>query len=235
MKPIFIISILLLFPIFQLFSQEFGLNISYSSFRPLNHIIDRYNETRPWLNKEMGNIHMLPGISVAWGVNSWDEKSSFEIFSWKSSRATVESKGQSEEFRKLRFKMTTLSIVGAGFYFINGNKFKIGIGTRPAELSLIRVKSKTDSSDKYETLLKSNGFMGIPTSASSTLYLDFMTKISDSGAFKVKFYWQFGWWKNEEMIYVNKAINPLTVNDTYQSQEMGLNNIGVQLLFTNIK
>ncbi|HRZ42977.1 MAG TPA: hypothetical protein P5228_09790 [Bacteroidales bacterium] len=220
----------------NLYAQDFGLSLAYAPMRPLNHIIDRYNDTRPWLDEQMPNIRYLPGFTFSFGVSEWDDDVSMELFAWKYQRQTVSSGYGGTGYRKLRVRMTTLSIVGGAWYPVRNDRYKLGLGARPVELSIFKVKGKTQDDAKWQVHFASPAFLFIPLSASSTVFVEYLRRMKDPrSAWKLRLYWQAPWWQGQDMIFVNQALNPGTYNDTWQNQEMGIGNIGLQLLITGGK
>lgn len=220
----------------SLSAQDIGFSWAYAPMRPLNHIIDRYNDTRPWLDKQMPNIRYLPGFTFSLGVAEWDEATSLEAFSWKYQRQTVSSGFGANDYRKLRVRMTTLSLVGGAWYPLRNDAYKIGIGSRPIEFSILKIKGKTMDDDKWQVHYASPVVLFIPLEASTTVYLEFLKRMSNhSSAWKLRFYWQMPWWSDMDMIFVNKELNPDVYNETWHNQQMGIGNFGLQLLITGGK
>lgn len=68
----FVLSALLLTFYFSCFSQpylnfEIGYNANFGSPKGVNYIVNRYNETRNYLNKEMTPFNNLDGLTVSFG------------------------------------------------------------------------------------------------------------------------------------------------------------------------
>ncbi len=216
-----------------LHAQDLGLSLAYAPMRPLNHIIDRYNDTRPWIDEPMSHIRFLPGFTFSLGVSNWDDAFGYEAFAWKYQRQTVSSGYGGTGYRKLRVRMTTLSIIGGTWFPVKNDTYKLGLGVRPVELSIFKVKGKTQADEKWQVHFASPVVLFIPLSASSTVFVEYLRRMKDSRtAWKVRLYWQAPWWQGQEMIYVNQVLNPGTYNDTWQDQEMGIGNIGLQFLIT---
>jgi hypothetical protein len=213
-------------------AQSFGLNMPYVGFRPLNHIIDRYNDSRPWLDNEMNNIHLMPGLTFAVGSHAWDDKVGIYLMAWRIAGRTVESQGQ-DHWRKLRVRMSTFSIMGGAFTCYQNESLRIAVGTFPVELTNFRVKTKTDTSeDGYEMLWRSTNILGIPINASSTFFIDFGSPFGDKQIITLRAFAKLAWWDDEKLIYVNDALNPLQPNTMLQRQEMGTSHFGFQLLIS---
>ena len=213
-------------------AQNFGLHMPVVGFRPLNHIIDRYNDSRPWLDDEMENIHLMPGLTVGLGGHPWDEDVGLYLLAWRIAGRTVEAEGN-DHWRKVRVRMSTLSIMGGAYTFFQRSAFRAAIGVFPVELTNFRVKSKTDESeDGYELLWKSSNFLGVPINASSTFFLDLGSPLGEEQILTFRLFANLAWWQDEKLIYVNEELNPLPPNTMLQRQEMGTSHFGIQLLIS---
>ena len=71
MKKTFLISLFVSFSLFLRAEVGYlgaGWNFSSGSFKNFNYVIDRYNETRDYLNDDMDKLHYNGGITIDFGV-----------------------------------------------------------------------------------------------------------------------------------------------------------------------
>jgi hypothetical protein len=216
------------------FTQHVGFTLATPRWIAMDHIVDRYNATRPWLDKELKQVHTLPGFQFGLGSMSLNEKSSFglDLFRYQFIRSTARAEF-GESFRELRVSLSTFSFTGFQWFPINRSKFAVGIGTYPVELSVYKVRSRTDLEPTFETIYKTFTFIGIPTNASSTFTLDLLYKGSNESKLGVslRLYYSLFWFIDDTMIFVNQELNPNTFVEHHQEQTIRNSHGGVQLLF----
>jgi hypothetical protein len=222
-------ALLLLLP-YGAFAQAIGFTAALPKWSALNHIIERYNASRPWLDNELNEIHYLPGITFSMGVHQWDARVSMDVFKFSFTRQTVKAK-ENDQTRHLRVKYSTFSIIGGQFYPVLKNNFRMGLGAYPVELNYFKVKGKTSTENKWETYYTDTRFFGLTNLASSTFHLDLDLKLNDDAHLKARLYYQWCWFKDEEILPINRELNPNTYNDTYQSLTLDNSHIGFSLIY----
>jgi hypothetical protein len=214
-------------------SQNVGLVFATPRWAALDHIVERYNATRPWLDQQMKPLHTLPGFQFSLGSKSFNEKQGvgLEFLRFQYIGRTVEATGNGGS-RELRASLSTLSVFGYQWFFVNKPKFALGVGAFPVELSIFKVKSKTNADEKFETLHRSFTFIGVPSNASSTFSLDLLAKGNAKGkiAPSIRFYYSLFWFIDDSMIFVNADLNPDTFTEHHQKQILRNSHGGVQLL-----
>lgn len=213
------------------FSQHFGLNTSFTShWTALNHTVERYNATRPWLDEEMKPFNTLFGFDVGFGSNTWDSKVGIDLFRWKWSRATQQASA-GEQFRELRIKLGTFSLSGFSFYPWKTERFRFGIGCYPVEVSRSKISTRTHESDKFEVLYKPIVLMNlIPSDASSTFHINFYARSKGKATLHIRAFYELHWFEGEEIKPVHDQINPDTKDIFHNTLTLKYNHFGVQLL-----
>lgn len=232
MKKIYAIVLLLCVGYALQAQMSIGLSFATPGWRPLNTVIDRYNNLRPWLDKEMGNIGFMPGWTIAPGFVSEDGKIAFQICSLRKSSTRVTAKGADAQ-RDLSVRLWTFSVMDATYYPIRLGRFSIGGGVQPVEISRLKIRGRVDDG-KFETYWKSPAFSNLfLTNASSTLHADMRYKVGEkNAALHFRLYWMLSWFNDEHMVFVNDKLNGSSISgNTYSTQNMGCSHIGFQLLY----
>jgi len=206
-------------------STGIGYNASFVNPKAANVVIDRYNETRPWLTEEMNHIRFMDGLS-------WNGTATigFILFDLNYNRrvAVVSAKGDSGYGmmqRDIKIKDGSFGI-GLGINVIESNP-TIGLGF-DADFGLLTFKSRsyyTESSDKgefeeFESSLSSGG----------TIWLQFMFGSESEGiglAFRPYYHFDFLPYNYE---WFNEGINPDTYYYDRYDQTGKSNHVGIQLL-----
>lgn len=219
------------------FSQHIGLTFATPRWIALDHIVERYNATRPWLDQEMKQLHTLPGFQIGLGSLDLKEKMGvgLELLRFQYVRKTVRAEF-GESYRELRASLSTLSISGFQWYPINKEKFAIGIGAYPVEVSVFKVRSRTDLEPKFETFHKTFTFLGLPNNASTTFKMDFLFKSSSKSrlGLSLRMYYSLFWFTEDSMIFVNEELNPQTFSEHHQEQIIRNSHGGFQILLNFI-
>ncbi|GAB4133640.1 MAG: hypothetical protein Fur0041_06040 [Bacteroidia bacterium] len=211
-------------------AQALGINLATPQWYSINHIIERYNETRPWLDNKMNEIHYVPGINFSFLGDEWDSRWAVELFRYQYMRRSVSASGNNDK-RTLIFTCNSFSIAGGTFYPVKGEKLRFGIGAYPMELHRFKFKSKLKSTDTKETLFKSSVFFGIPIVASSTVHADLSVKLNDKRNMTFRVYYLLDWFQDEDILPVNSSINPNTYETHYQSQIFNMSHLGFTILY----
>ncbi len=106
-----------------------GLNLSFVQSEDLNSIVKRYNETRPWLSKEMKDIKTELGLSLEVGgfFNHLYLDFDYTTRKQKTLAQGTPNVNTSVGRRELRLKQNTYGI-GMGILFNVGYSFQLIIG-----------------------------------------------------------------------------------------------------------
>lgn len=234
MKKTYTLLFVLLAALTMQAQTSIGLSFAMPTWRPLNSIIDRYNDTRPWLDKEMGNVHFMPGYNISFGLAPKDSKFAFQFIALRKSSGRFTSKGNDDK-RDLSVRLWTVSIFDFTYYPLRLGRFNAGFGLMPIELSRLKIRGRVND-DKFETYWKSNALAGLfLTNASSTPHIDVRYRLSDerSTYLQLRLYWMLSWWGDEHMVFVNDKINSYAASaNHYSTQNQGCSHIGLQVLLS---
>ena len=226
--------LLLVFATYLVQAQtSIGLSFATPSWRPLNSVIDRYNNLRPWLDKDMGNIGFMPGFTVSFGLAPSKGKFAFQALTLRKSSQRVTAKGNDDK-RDLSVRLWTLSIFDFTYYPVTIGRLSLGLGAYPIELSRLKIRGRVND-DKFETYWKSPTVATFfLTNASSTPHIDLRYRLNPDKNTHLHFrmYWMLSWWGDEHMVFVNDKINsPAVAANQYSTQNMRCSHIGMQFLF----
>lgn len=208
-----------------------GLSFATPRWEALNSIVNRYNTARPWLDNEMGNPSFMPGFTASFGVKSKKDKLAIQLIAYRRNSTRLTAKGADQK-RDLSIRLWTVSIFDATYFGVNKNRYKIGLGGSPTELSRLKLRTRVND-DKFQTIYKSPAFLDLfLTNASSTLHTDFVWYYGKERKANIHFrlYYTLGWFNDEELIYANEAINPSLADYHYANQVMGIGHLGFQVL-----
>lgn len=234
MRKVYLMLLLLVFALFAKAQMSVGLSFAMPTWRPLNSVIDRYNNTRPWLDKEMGNVHFMPGWTIAPGVTFGNGKLACQFASIRKSSARVTAKGNDDK-RDLSIRMWTFSLIDFTYYPISLGRFSLGAGAQPIEISRLKIRGRVND-DKFEEYWKTPALANLFISnASSTLHVDFRYRIHAEKQRYLQFrlYYMLSWWHDEHMVFVNDKLNgSAAANNHYATQNQGLNHMGLQILLS---
>lgn len=203
-----------------------GFNLGFPKIDSLNYIIDRYNETRTWLDNELDQIKYTKGLVISTG--GVVEGMLFDI-NWVGRNKTVIAEGiqpinSQPAQRELKFKMNTITF-GYGMTIGSPN---IGLGLT-TDIGIIKVLTRvsdpaTIKDLEFEQILNQ-------WSVGSTIYLQLiLADMSNAGiGIILRPYYQFPWFLTD-FVDVNNAINPATSwNDPWQINSRA-SSFGVQLI-----
>lgn len=234
MRKANLVLLLLVFTLFAKAQMSVGLSFAMPTWRPLNSIIDRYNGARPWLDKEMGNVHFMPGWTIAPGATFGNGKFACQFMSLRKSSARVTAKGNDDK-RDLSVRMWSVSLIDMTYYPLNLGRFSIGAGLQPIEFSRLKIRGRVND-DKFDTYWKTPALLGLFLSnASSTPHIDFRYRLKeDKNRFlQFRLYYMLSWWHDEHLVFVNDKLNgSATANNHYATQNQGLNHMGLQILLS---
>lgn len=207
-----------------------GASFAMPRWRPLNSIIDRYNNARPWLDKEMGNVHFMPGYTASFG--RMGEKFAFQALGFRKSSVRLTAKGNDDK-RVMNVKLWTLSITDFTYYPLRFGKMKVGVGTSPVEMSRLKISGRINDEDRL-TYYKSKALFDLfLINASSTFHVDFVYKFNPERKMFVqaRLYAMVSWFNDERLVFVNDALNGLAYSSNhYATQNSGCNHIGLQIM-----
>lgn len=134
-------------------SQDLSIGLRTIRFynQSLNNMIDQYNDTRPWLKNKLNKQHFISGITGKVEFEILDSERFFWIFSISYLRNQSKAKGTTpngEEFtRSLKSRVFEIGLIGASYYPISNEKWKIGLGINLFTASWYNILSKINTND----------------------------------------------------------------------------------------
>jgi hypothetical protein len=233
MKRIAVIFLFLLIQCSVVNSQSqywlgFGFNMSrFNMKNGLNYVIDRYNDTRPFLSDEMHHVHYADGLAFSMGTNV----DRFMIdFGYNGKIKTVSAKGNygaGNMQRDIRFKNKVYSI-GMGYAFANTRNASIVFGCS-FDFGRLKIDTRVDETNKIEDAKYSSIINDL--SVGNTFFMQFFVGAGRHGgvALIIRPYYSINYLKYD-FSTVNEAINPATyLNDPY-TLEGGISNFGLSII-----
>jgi hypothetical protein len=198
----------------------FGYNAGLSgSQKTVNHFVNDYNNSRPWLDQKMNKQDYVQGITLSWGLGS--DNIFFDLmYSNKYSAHTALGTPSSGTLvrRDVRFTFNTASFA---LYFINPDKKNFRGPGISLDIGKIRQKTRTGDPGNIESQKYSD--IGISSSIGATLCYNYKLKIVRGVFLGFRPYIQY--LKSQADIYVmSKSVNNLV----YSGRLDGLN-YGLQL------
>lgn len=185
-----------------------GYNLGFAKYDSLNYVIDRYNETRNFLDKEMDHITFPNGFAFSLGGST---NNVIYDFAWIGKHQTVGAEGIDGTgvltHRDLKFRWNTFNI---GLGFGGGRSSRIGAGFS-VDVGYLKMFTRVGPADEVSSmdysLVKKELLLG------SSVFLHLLVAASDRVGFILKPYYQFPYWR-VDMINVNSSINTKTyIND----------------------
>jgi hypothetical protein len=228
------------------FSQD--LSIGFRSIKlttpSLNNVINHYNETRPWLKNKLNKHHFVSGISTKLELNILDSDDFFMIFSMSYLRNKSKAKGTTPggvDFkRRVRSQIFDLGLIGASYYPINNEEWKLGIGLNMFNATWYNVHSKVNTNE--------DGWVKYTTDPTNK---DLITKVFTTNAFSssieinLKYNVQDKFWltlcvhaqreyidNDFDLFKLKRDLNPSTYNQSIHDLRTSINNWGVTLYFS---
>lgn len=203
-----ILSSILLFSSFTGFSQlyvnfEIGYNAQFGNPKGINYIVDRYNETRNYLDQEMKSFNNLDGLTASFGFvyGAYIDLG----FIGRGQRREATGTYNGEKFtRHLRVRNHGMSL-GIGIPLIS-DEIKIIPGTR-VDFTFPRISTKIIR-ENPDPLSDEDEWTDIYT-GTSTYIAPFIKIII--GPVNFEPYYAFGERKLGDIAVVNQKLNP----DTY--------------------
>lgn len=237
-KRIFLIAIAFMLAMPAAFSQTFhllgglGFNASRGSYRGLNFVLDRYNQTRQGqagaakVNAQMGNINLQTGIGWQFGLLVLpDEDEGLLLYTGinrigraGSTYATVTNINGGSDRRDVRFTANSVN-----FELGLGGRYDYYMGMVGGSLDLITTKAYTKiNGGDYKNVMKDDA-IGL------SFFIDFSVSVSEYVAVGIKPYWQMVIIETD-FTDLNRAINPATYSrDDYSDASSSTSNFGAQL------
>ncbi len=217
----------LLFPQFKYFSLGYNGNMFTSS--NLDYVIDRYNETRVYLDETMAYPHYLDGFDVHIGVNG---KVLVDVgYTWRSSMvfaSGIDITGI-EQQRDLKYKFGAFDI-GLGIQVIDaGTKVAIGFNqTVGSEKVYTRVGPASDISETDYSLVFNKFNPGCDA------FIQILIPFSEKAGLILKPYYHFSYIATD-YAELNDEINPATslLDDPVLESKAGGFGASLMLTFLN--
>lgn len=241
MKKIFLITILNLISLQSIYSQyrddyfylTAGYNFTFPSAGDLNYIIDRYNETRNYLTKDMGNVNSLsgPAFSAGYGMSTGEGAWIFEGGITFNSSGEKSAEGVVQGVtaqRDLKVK-TFLVNLGIGYLFNSGKLFEYGFGlfTDIGSLKIeTRVYNQGDAIPDYTDITPEGNTSLLAFTPTGFFNINF----TKSAALSVRPFY-FGQIFKQDLTEVNKTLNPNTwiYDDSENFDSETLSSFGFEL------
>lgn len=200
--------------------SSFGYNANYAWLKDMNFILDRYNETRTWLDDEMGDMHYLGGLGGSIGFNLSGLFMDMGFHTKYSIKHSKGDPGTGLAQRDFRFKMNTYTF-GIGVASPKKGNLVMSSGLS-LDLGFYKTSTRLGTPEEIKEKdfaeIQSDIFMG-----SSFFVQYFITGKRRSGlGLLLRPYIQLPWF-SLELDDVNKTINP----NTYLSDPEGLKDLPV--------
>lgn len=207
-------------PVFaQLGYFSVGYNGNMFKSENLDFVIDRYNETRTYLDKTMDYPHYLDGLDLHIGGGS---KMLFDIgYAWRGAEVSangIDATGVDQQ-RDLKYKFGVWNFALA-YNFLNSTNFMLALGynqTLGSEKIYTRVGPATDiENENYEDIIKS-------FSPAAEFFVQIGVPLTESVGLLIKPYYHLNLVETDYGD-VNRMINPATAAaDDYElpSKPMG--------------
>jgi hypothetical protein len=201
-----------------------GVNTSLGGYDSLNFVIDRYNETRSWLEKEMKNIKALDGeyLSVQYGVGK--VFIGFDI-ALRDKKRFAEGTDATNQLmrRQIKASMNTFGISAGIGVVDDATPLFVGAGVR-ADFGKFKVKTRVYAVDGD----KGNWIKAVDElNASVSIFLRVV--ISNPGILIEPSY-SFGFNAiKPDVVGLNEAINPVTAPADPSSMNSNYNYFGIKV------
>lgn len=206
-----------------------GLSGAYTGgIGGLDFAVDRYNETRNWLDDEMGNFSFLTGFNLTAGMNL----AGFTMDITYSRRSSTSTAGGTQPInnqyaeRDLKFVLSALSF-GFSYMLYNEDRELIHGPGFSIDLPTVSVSTKISTSDEYQDIIDGDGNVAF------SFYWQFYYAPfrNSSFMFAARPYYQMFLTDNDYFL-VNKIINRTTYfNDDYDATKGMANNLGFDIQF----
>ena len=142
------------------FYGTIGYNAAFPRLSGLNNVVANYNETRPWLDNEMGRFWLLDGLNFSFGggaSNFWYDLT-FDFRGQKRSASGTDAFGNFNT-RELKLKYNTMSFNFGPIIISDSEHMAYAFGGR-AEVGVLntftRVFGESNEKGKFEEIGTSN-------------------------------------------------------------------------------
>lgn len=219
---------------------QFGVVSSHNVLPALNYAIDYYNTSRPWLDNGLGQHSLLNGFEIALAMRSDNERILFRPVAisrqWQKSTAKGTTPGGEVFTRKVRTRLTRIILAEGTYLPLNLGIARIGGGLSGFDLTFCGVKTKyndekwTDNVPKVE-----KRFLGfIPEIyGGNTLHVAVVIPLGDKGPLlEGQLYYYYQWIGEEQIIWINEALNPGYASNFPVRQSQNLRHAGLKIRIT---
>lgn len=206
------------------FYGAFGYNLGFAKYDSLNYIIDRYNETRGYLDKQMDNLTFPNGFCLSIGGSN---RAFLYDFSWVGRHRTVSAQGTDASNvlvqRDLKLRMNTFNM---GMGVVGGNASKFGLGLS-FDFGSMKIFTRVAPASE----IKSEDFQLIQKElmVSSTFFLHILLGGGQGAGLLLRPYVQLPYWR-VDLWETNATINPNTWASDPGYQGVRLTSFGVQIM-----
>lgn len=231
----------ILFICFQANAQRehfinFGFRTQASGLTEMNHIIDYYNQARPWLSKQLGKQHFQSGFEF--GIEGSDDKFGMGFLKyyhvWNSSSAKGTLANGNEVKRELKTVTIALEAFDIWYTPIKIAKLRFGFGIMPIGIGRFKIKTRVDDNE----WLKSN-FDYLPsTKKVNPIYFDhaytnYHIDITNGGRLHIQLFYTQNWFRDKyDLYYLNKELNPINVSNYNRRTLLKVENVGLKLTYS---
>jgi hypothetical protein len=202
---------------------EGGFGMQFTKPDGLNYVVDRYNETRPYLTEEMKQFNNLDGFNYGF-LGVFDAFAFEAVYTHRSqtrSAIGIDASNQEVE-QRLRAVMN-----GVGFgcgYGVSEDGYSLLFGTR-LNTSLLKIRTKADAVDT----VGDKDWDDIHEELHFDLDLNIKLILK---YFIIEPYYSFNLFQSiNNMQEVNEAINPSTFQDDPTDIPFNSNGFGLKLMF----
>lgn len=210
----------------------------------LNNVINHYNEARPWLKNKLNRQSFLTGLSGKVEFNILDSDDFFMIFSMSYLRNKSKAKGTTPtgvDFKRyVRSQVFEIGLLGASYYPINNEEWKLGIGVNVFTATWYNVDSKvntnedgwvrytTDPTNKYlvDKIFTTNAF-------SSSMEINLKYNVQDKFWLTLCIHGQREYVSNDFDLYnLKQDLNPNTQQNSIFDLRTITNQWGITLYYS---
>lgn len=200
-----------------------GYNQSYAKLDSLNFILQRYNEARPGLDKQLPAIHTPAGLAVRAGYagSRWVTELGF-TGRWQRAKAT-DSIGTVLEAQFVRYSGATVEV---GFARRLGEIFQLGLSL---DFGAVTAAARTGIQPRVGTQPYYKAVTGL--TLGNTLHLQAQIPLNDFLRLDIRPYYQHNWVQND-FSRLNQTINPQTYQPDPDIILVGTGNAGIKIMLT---
>jgi hypothetical protein len=201
----------------------FGYNLGFAKMKGLNAIVDNYNNTRSWLDNEMGYFKKPNGFVVNMGM--YGNSGGFVELTWVGRNQTNFASGVAPATningqRDLKLRMNTVNM-GFGFDFLYDEAIGFGIGGS-IDFGKFKIMTRVADFDKIDQAEYADIIDEILIG--STIFAQFKIG-SPALKLQIRPYYTFNWFETD-ITDVNETINSFTAGNDPSYAERG-NNYGL--------